>query len=237
MEREMLIAKFIQGNLTETEQQRFNTLLETDPDFKDEVAFHLNIMEVTAAEDEEDVRSLLTEFEREAKRKTPDRRQWLVAASIILLMGLGYYFMVMNQPTTRDLFDENFEPYPNVVHPIVRNSEENSSVNEAFEAYQNKDYEKAATMFSLLYEETRESPYLFYSANTLIQLNRGEEAIPALQEHLKTKDILSDKTAWYLAMAYLQIDDVDNTKKMLQTIVEENLYDSEAAEKLLKALK
>ena len=241
MDREKLIEKYMQGRLSDAEQAEFERLLNSDTDFKTDVEFQSNLKRVTEAEDDEKFRQLLSEFEDEVSPQKSNFRtiptKWLAAASVALLLTLGYFFIFNPTLSPQELFIENFEPYPNVVHPIVRSGGDVSPKNDAFTAYQNGEYEKASAMFSKLYEETGESPYLFYSGNALIQLNRGTEAIPVLEKHLKTKDGLSDKTAWYMAMAYLQIGDTDNAKKMLEMVVVDNEYQAESARKLLKSLK
>ncbi|MGB5357532.1 MAG: hypothetical protein WBN11_12645 [Eudoraea sp.] len=261
MKREMLIEKFIQGRLSEKEQQEFDMLVREDPKFSAEVDFHTNLLRVTEAEEDDNFREMLSGFESDANLNTEEDglknitsdiesepilgkatqkrfpTKWLVAASIILLMGFGYYFIVMSQPTTQELFAQNFTPYPNVVHPIVRGEEGQESKTKAFAAYQNGEYTSALALFTELYSESEEPDYLFYQANALLQLNRGREAIPLLQEHLETADTLTEKSDWYLAMAYLQVDDTENAKKMLQTVLDKGEFNVEEAKKLLQSLK
>lgn len=241
MDREELIVKYVQGRLSKSDEREFDQLIKTDPAFKKEVEFHKNLKIVTEAEDDDQFRQLLTDFENEVspeKIKTKNfPAKWLVAASIAVLLVLSYLFIFNQNLTPQELFTTSFEPYPNVVAPNIRSSAEDNPKKDAFEAYEIADYEKAAQMFPMLYEETGDSYYLFYTANALIELNRAAEAIPLLQEHFKTKDRLSDKSHWYLAMAYLQTDDVQNAIIMLQKVVDGNEYDVEKAKDLLKSLK
>jgi predicted Zn-dependent protease len=144
--------------------------------------------------------------------------------------------MIDQNLSSEELFIKNFEPYPNVVHPIVRGEEGMDTKTEAFRAYQNGDYESSAELFGQLYPATQESSYLFYQANALIQVNKAREAIPLLQEHLKASDGLADKTNWYLAMAYLQIDDEINARKMLETVLRNGKFKVEEAKEILDAL-
>ncbi len=240
MDREKLLENFIQGRLTEKDQQEFDRLLTTDEVFRTEVNFHSNLKSVTQAEDDDNFRALLADFEAEAgleKSSIPRiPTKWLVAASVILLIGISYFFMIDQNLTSQELFIKNFEPYPNVVHPIVRGKEGIDTKTVAFRAYQTGDYETSAELFEELYTVTEESPYLFYQANSLIQLNKAKEAIPLLQNHLKAGDDLSDKTNWYLAMAYLQIDDKENAIKMLESVLRNGKFKAEEAKDILDAL-
>ncbi|MBT8183904.1 MAG: hypothetical protein KJN76_03620 [Eudoraea sp.] len=241
MNREKLIEKYVQGQLSESEEREFGNLLKNDLDFKKEVEFHVNLKKVAEAEDDDHFRGIMKDFESDISTEKIQSRnlptKWLVAASIAVLLVLSYLFIFNQTPGPQELFNRNFEPYENVVAPTIRSSAEDSPKKEAFEAYQIADYEKAAQMFPELYEETGEAYYLFYTANALLELNRAAEAIPLLQEHLTSKDKLSNYTHWYLAMAYLQIADVENAKIMLQKVVDGNENEAERAKKLLRSLK
>ncbi len=240
MEREMLLEKYIQGELTEKELLEFDALLNSDADFKGEVEFHTDLKRVAEAEDDDDFREILSDFEAEARTEKPIERRfptkWLVAASIALLAGLTYFFTMDLSVSTQDLYAQNFEPYRNVVHPVVRGEDAQDKKTKAFAAYQIGKYEEALPLFTELYTTEKTPYYLFYRANALIQLNRAAEAVPLLQEHLKTNDTLIKNSPWYLAMAYLQLDDKENAKKMLQEVVKNGAYKVDEAQKLLDAL-
>lgn len=262
MNKEMLLEKFIQRKLTEGEQKEFDRLYIADESFKTEVDFHTNISRVAEAEDDDTFREMLSSFESEAlletasdanfsdtpsdfemeakSEKTTVKRlptKWLVAASIALIAGLSYFLIPDSATSPQELFAQNFEPYPNVVHPIVRGQEGPEPNTKAFLAYQNGEYASAISLFTQLYTESEEPIYLFYQANALLQLNKARAAIPLLQNHLKTNDTLTEKTGWYLAMAYLQVGDSENAQKMLQTVVDDGVFKVEEANKLLKSLK
>lgn len=240
MERNTLLEKYLLGALSEKEREEFDTLLEKDPKFKEELEFQIDVKRAVTAEEDADFLKLLSEFETE----TADERhgvkriptKWLVAASIALLATLTYFFTLNQTVTTGELYAQNFEPYPNLEHRIVRGEEGQDQKTKAFSAYQIGHYKEALPLLTELYATEKTPYYLFYRANALIQLNRAAEAIPLLQEHLKTKDKLTDKSNWYLAMAYLQLDDRANAKKMLNLVVEEGAFKVEEAQQLLEEL-
>lgn len=248
MDKKVLIEKYVQGILSEEERLEFDTLLGVDKGFSEEVAFHTNLKRVTEVEDEENFRGMLDEFEEEIRnvegneitrakeKKGLFDRRWLVAASVILLLGLGVFYN-LNQPvSSTDLYMNYFEPYPNVVQPVVR-GDETSAVSEAFEAYENGRFEEALTRFTDLQETKGDSYYLFYRANALLNLERPNEAIVLLREFATTDDKLADRSGWYLAMAYLQLDDKEQAKIELEKVVESNAYNASKAKELLAELK
>ena len=238
LDKDQLIAKFLTRSLSEAEQLRFNTLLSKDASFRAEVALLQDLNNVAEAEDDAMAKEMVAGFEAEHHNKqgVGKTRIWWVAASLALLLSIGYLVIQETPANTQKLFVENFEPYRNVIHPIPRASQQDDLKTQAFAYYEQGKYDEALALFKKLYATTETPYYLFYQANALLQLNRPKEAITALQIHLKTKDTLTQKSHWYLAMAYLKLNDVTNAKKNLEQVVLENKYNVEKAKSLLKKL-
>jgi hypothetical protein len=106
----------------------------------------------------------------------------------------------------------------------------------AFIAYEDGDYKKAVQLFSELYKENEASYYLFYKANALLKLGNSQQAIISLKQHLKAQDSLTEKSNWYLALAYLKENDIANAKKVLKSISNKKGYNSKKAQELLQKL-
>ncbi|XLS29148.1 tetratricopeptide repeat protein [Flavobacteriaceae bacterium M23B6Z8] len=237
MDKDLLIQKYLKRKLTEVEQANFDQLLESDPEFKKEVAFLEDFHKVAEAEGENNLRKLLSDFEAEHQPyKKTSRTLWYVAASVIALLGMAYFFTIMQPTTSENLFADNFKPYKNVVHPVVRGAQVLDQKTKAFSTYDSRNYEEAALRFEALYNQTGTPYYLFYQANALLANNQVEEAIPLLEKHLETKDALKDKTPWYLAMAYLKLQDNENAKRFLTMVVKKQAYKKEQAKELLEAI-
>jgi hypothetical protein len=238
MKQDVLIEKYLQNRLSPDEKRIFEELLEKDVDFKNEVTFQLNLKRVLQKEDEDSFRNLVSDLERKSS-KPQSKRFFImltVAASIIIFLGLTYFLKISNKPTDNELFAAYFQPYENVIYPIERGSDQQTEEVLAFYTYEEGDYEAAAVLFSQLYNSSKESYYLFYEANALLQSDRASEAIPLLLEHLQSKDVLKEKTKWYLALAYLKEQDKRNAKKYLREVVKDGKYKARDAKKLLKKM-
>lgn len=238
MKQEILIEKFIQKRLSVEEGRTFDELLEKDDNFKKEVQLHVNLKKAIEKEDDFNFRSLITNIE--SKANNPRQRKlllrWLVAASIVVLLGLTYFLTFEKKVSSDELFISYFEPYRNVIQPIQRNGNQQNEKETAFMAYEYREYEKAIPLFSQLYTITKEPHYLFYKANALLRLERANEAVPLLIDHLKTNDSLTEKSNWYLALAYLKLEDMINAKLSLEKVLSEGKYKTREAEKLLKEI-
>lgn len=245
MDKDKLLEKYLQNKLTANERKQFEVLIESDPTLKKEVEFELDVKRAVIANEDESFRNLLAEFESEAdsienvltEKKETSRfpTKWLIAASIVLIASLT--ILQFNQSSDpQELFAQNFEPYTNVTHPITRGESSNTAKTMAFIAYESENYAEAITLFDELYAVDQEPYYLFYKANALIQLERASEAIPLLKQHLQLDDDLTTNSNWYLAMAYLSLQDTENAKLALEKVVAANAYGAEKAKKLLTEL-
>lgn len=234
MNREKLIEKYILNKLTTEEKAVFEELLKKDTDFKNEVKLHSNLKEVIKKEDALNFRNLISDIEDNNTIKKRSYTKWLVAASIAVLFGLTYFLTENNKTSTNNLFTDYFEPYRNVIQPIERGNSQQDEKTISFTAYENGEYEKAIELFTKLYTNTKESYYLFYKANALLKLEKANDAVPLLLEHLKTKDTLTEKSQWYLALAYLKLNNKVEAKKVLKKVIADGKYKTKEASELLK---
>ncbi len=259
MDKKVLIEKYMKGILSEEERLDFDTLLATDEEFKAEVEMkeeiesrdlkraieehHDQTFREMLGEFEEEIRQDAQETEEEENRKVIPisgkkkrfDRKWLAAASVIILLGIGIFYNLNRPVTTEELFLSNFEPYPNVVFPIERGSSESDVKTIAFSAYEREDYEAAIAGFDSLYSETGEAHYLFYKANALIALHRSDEAIPLLIQYSESGDQLSEKSGWYLAMAYLDNGDREMAGKVIDSLIANEIYMGNEATDLMSS--
>jgi len=234
MEKEKLIEKYIQNRLSQEEKAEFDTLLLNDVEFKKEVDLHSDLKHVAKLEDSADFRKLIADIKIKKTQQRRNYTKWLAAASIVLVLGLSYVLTLGNKPTNEELFTSYFEPYRNVIQPIERGEAQQDEKTLAFTAYEKGDYKKAMVLFSKLYDSTQESYCLFYKANALLKLEKANEAVPLLLEHLKTKDTLTEKSRWYLALAYLKLNNKIEAKKTLKKVISESNYKTKEAKELLE---
>ena len=238
MDYEVLIDKYLRGELTAKERNEFDILMFTKEGFADDVEMMRNLRPVAEDLDDENFRELMAEFEAEAPSETSSTNLWknlLVAASVFAVLGLTIFYTLTQPLSSSDLYDNYYETYPNVVNPMVR-GEEPTDADKGFAAYESGDYEEALNMFEELHKTEGTEYYLFYMANCNLELENTHAAIELLKEFSGTEDNLADRAGWYLAMAYLQIDDKEQAKAELTKVVDEKAYNANKAEELLAEL-
>ena len=237
MDKEELIAKHFIQKLSQEEQKEFDKLMDADPKFAKEVAFQKDLKTAIKKEEQDTLKKQLQDFEAE-KNSAFNYKNWLVAASVVVLLGISSFWYFNNSTDPQELYVENFEPYRNVVQPIVRGETKTDLKTKAFTAYETKNYTDALQYFNELLQENPDETIAFYKANVLLELNKTEEAVAILQNSLMVTDSLDAKSNWYLALAFLKTADIKNAKKQLKIVSSNPLndYKKEEAKKVLSQL-
>lgn len=236
MTREALIEKYILGTLTSEERAQVEEWIKTDPSFKEELEFQSKLKTVIEKEEDTAFKTNLKTYEQAHHRKSkrPILR-WLVAASFMVLVVVGS--LLYTKSASNTLFAENFQPYANVIQPVVRGNNAEDIKTKAFLAYENEEFELAESHFTTLLNTTSDAYVLFYLANTKLALDKANEAIPLLNSYLSTGENLGSQAQWYLALAHLHLENELQAKLELQKIVKFEGYSMEEATLLLEKLK
>jgi len=236
MKKDELIAHYFTHKLSPEAQKEFDHLMATDPEFAKDVVFQENIKVAIKKEEQEQLKEELKSFESTLENPRKNYVKWFVAASIIALLALPSIWYFGNSTIdTNTLFADNFSPYRNVVHPIVRGETSNDIKTKAFTAYETKNYNEALNYFNQIIKNNSDKTILFYKANVLLQLGKTDEAITILQQTLKTSDSLTNKSHWYLALAYIKNNNLDKAKQSLKTL-SNSTFKTDAVNTLLKQL-
>lgn len=237
----ILIEKYFSGNLSEEELLEFEKRYENNTEFRQEIDFLKNLKTVSKTEDTQAFKTTLKGFESDYKKQTPSLSNWLkplTAAAAVLIIALTISFFWPTKTNPETLFATYFQPSKNVTVPIVRSENEENTLTDAFVAYSEMDYEKASILFEKTYASNKNSELLFYEGNALLASGHTQKAIEKFQEHLKFQDLLTNRSHWYLALAYLKNKEVELAKKELEKFIHsDESFKNEEAKSLLEKLK
>lgn len=237
MNREKLIQAYVLNKLGKEEKEEFDQLYEGDQDFRKEVEFHQDMAAAFSEMERKRIKAKLRKFEEELKSpKQKNYTPWLVAASVLIIVGIGLMNLFNKEENSNQLYMAYFEPYENVVQPITRGQSIENLKTTVFIAYEKQEYTQASEGFQQLYETTNESYYLLYEANALMADNQLEKAISILEKHVALEDEFVEKSRWYLALAYLKMEKIPQAKQLLQEIEHKNSYKAKDARAILKEL-
>ncbi|UZR98175.1 hypothetical protein [Chondrinema litorale] len=239
------IEKYLNKELIEAEHAEFEQKMQQDKALKKEVLMH---KEMASSLGDEHYQQLINTLENlqnpdqfEAENKKIINANYLrfgIAASVVFVMLLGLIFLLNKTQTYSgdQLFVAYFEPYQ---VDAFRSADENNEMSDAMKAYQNRDYEKAVSLFEQTPATDISTIDNFYWAIALLATDSGNEAIEKLDD-LKSENAmpgLAQNIDWYLALANLQVGKLKEAKAILESISEnEQHYKNKAATELLNKL-
>lgn len=238
MDKEQLIQAYIANKLPEPKREEVHNLLETDADFKNAFETHSDVTFAYKLSEAERIKAHFQKLEQEMPKKNSfgfNRYKILyLAVASVLIIGLFYSY---NQDVSgEDLFNSNFEIYPNIYQPVTRSTSENNNA-EAFVAYENNDFERAEIAFENLLKIDNDINLRFYYALSLLNQSKFDLALEQLEQLYKLNHYYKDEVIWYAALTYLKLEDFENAKSRLEALENHNsTFKSNERKSLLKAL-
>ena len=257
-EQRSVAIRIFSNGLTGEQKARFDDLLRTDADFKKQFEFEHNLKRAIKNKENESIKEKLAVFERDIssnivkssqdvssvdsssidKSNRSPWKSWSIAASIALLIGLGWFgYRTFSGTDYEGLYDMNYETYPNTVYTITRSDSRASLERDAFMAYEKGEHESAIALFNDLSREGQGEDYIdFFLGQSYLNLDRNDDAI---EKFRKTIDSVSEFVAeahWYLALAYLKNGNSAAAMEQLGILMENYDFNRAKAEILIREL-
>ncbi|HEA29797.1 MAG TPA: hypothetical protein ENH91_07365 [Leeuwenhoekiella sp.] len=233
-----LLDKYFLKTLSEEELLLFEERLQNDPDFKAELEFQENLRTSIKDVERDTLKSKLNSFEQERMtRPTRSWQKWAIAASIALIIGvagLGLYFS--NQPNLQKIYAANYEAYPNTEFNITRGHEPVSKEREAFMAYEQTRYQTAIPLFKQLLATNQNTVFSFYLAQSFLGNNSPKQAQVIFEQTAKENAEFSAESQWYAALCALKLEQTEDAKRLLKTLISNKGYKKEQAQAILAKL-
>ncbi len=179
-------------------------------------------------------------YKIQGKKPTIGRRFVLlkVAAIVMLIAVSAVVVFQLNQPSSpQDLFTQHFEPYPNEFISAKRGDDIAADpIVQAFQAYDNQNYNAAIDGFTKILDEETNVMVLFYLGNAQLAQNESQAAIATFELFLEISQDSVIEAKWYLAMSYLKENRTVEAKVLLEELKTDNTYVKEAS-RILRRLK
>ena len=238
MQRNKLIEKYFQGTITSDELDVLNMELDNDAKFKKEFANDKEAQLAVKHSKREEIRTRLKpkigEWENEINsRKIRRRRNWSLAASMLLIMGLGWYITTLNSST--NLYEEYYQTYPNEMIVITRDSPDNLETR-AFTEYEAGNYEESTKFFLQMKDEGASVNIDFYLGISYLEQGKTSEAIIYFDEVIAGEGKFESQALWYSALANIKDNDIESAKSSLKLLQDRNDFKVEEARELLTKL-
>ena len=237
-----LIEDYILGNLEGTVKKDFEDLLKKDAELQESVKEYQLMIEGTKYTGRKELLGTLKEIEsnRKEKQKSGTKHQILylaIAAGIALLVT--FYIVIENtlQKSPAVIAEAYYEPYP-ALYGYTTRGEQNPKTDfeKAMNYYESSNYKEALKLLTDMKDPEKQELINFYLANTYLALDQFEDCESIYKDIMNNGETFQSQAEWFLAIAYLKDDKVDQAVPLLQDLVSKNSDFSEKSDKLLKSI-
>ncbi|MTI22669.1 hypothetical protein E1176_16675 [Fulvivirga sp. RKSG066] len=225
------VDRYLRGDMSREERAEFEAQIEKNPELKE---LHEFTRDTQAALEINELGALKQQLQQteDRLRKKNNRYPWVkIAASLLIVITLGFVIYQFSKPNYDQLYDEYYRPYPNIVSPTNRSSEQNSL--DAYQLLERGETDKALT--KLYATSVANDTVTFYLGQALLAKGKYEEAIAKFKS-IAPQSTFFEPAQWYESLAYLQTDDQEKLLLKLDQIINSQSSYAQRAKKIKEGL-
>ena len=244
----MNIERYINNEMQGQEIVEFEKALEEDAQLKSEFILRKEVEDALSETDILDLREQLDQVSESYFQHTARpgfvniwhrSKHWIAAASFTILISIGgltYYHT--HQPSSNDeIFDEYYKPYEVTVAFRSADTEINSLLTNALQAYQQENYDQALVLFQQVLEKRDDISAQMYSGISYMEIEKYRKANKSFQDVIKAKDnLFIDQAKWYSAMCYVKLDEIKNAKFLLMDLSQSSAFYKKKSAEIIREL-
>lgn len=243
-----LIERYLEESLNPAELIEFEERLSLDEDFKKSFETYKTLINGLKYSGQKQllqrlkkVEASLTVHESFVKRRwgIPVKKfySYSAAATILLLLTFTFIFIARHNPSPAEVFEKNFQTYPNVVMPTTRGDNSNKNDKQtAFYLYDSEKFSEAAIHFDRLLKAEKDPAFLLYSALSYMETGNFDLAIERLKYMLNENSDYKVQGEWFISLAYIAKNEPNNAKPYLESLKSQNTSYSKKSAKILEDL-
>ena len=241
-----LIESYIDGEMDQNEILGFEDLLSSDIGIKQDYELSMEINNSIIEEDVMALRETMDYMYNDeiVVKRTPtiftQKRFYYAAASMALLIATGGLIQRIASPDmdSSEVFEKYYTPYEITVTHRSGNTEVDRLLLNAFEKYEEKNYEQALVLFEEVLETRKNDMALnLYSGISYMEEEKYQKAKTSFDNIISDKDnLFIEQAKWYLGMCYLKTENTEKAENVLKEIIKEESYYKDVAVKVLKDL-
>lgn len=239
------IANYAEGSLDQEALNKFEAEMKTDAILAEEVDIYKHIPMIFEEEEdndnEEDIQNLRETLNKIHLGKNPQgaKNKWFYIAIIVaVIAALIFVVQKFISPNSAAGPEKIYAQYAQheTLNLTSKGSDNDNIASNLEKAFNQKDYQTTLEL-SQTYLQNNSTAYdvLLAKAIAEIELQQYNAALSTLDQ-LDNSDVRIDKSAWYRALTYLKMKNIDEAKKELQQIIADKSFNHLQAQKLLKEL-
>jgi tetratricopeptide (TPR) repeat protein len=231
------IDDYFAGRLSPADRDHFEATLPHNPTLARSVAFYLLARQTARLEAHQESLRMVKPL---PVRRLPVRMLITIAASLLLVLGLGWYLTVWQTPpsareVSNQYLSEHYRQLPVSLDGQI------DSLKTGSQFYNAGEFRKAETVFeSILQREPTHPEALKRAGLVSLRLNKYDQAIERFQRLGQQTDLYANPGIFLEALARLkrgQPMDKNRAKNLLRTVIQGNLEGKDDAEKLVERIK
>ncbi|MDH7446014.1 tetratricopeptide repeat protein [Aquimarina sp. 2201CG14-23] len=234
------IEEYLAMVLSEEDMVAFEKEMAADPELRDEVEKQRELHHILSDKDTLDFKEKIQKIAAEIKQEeskantTSFFSYWKIAASIIIILGVGglLWNNLDTKTTFSDLYASHYVPYP--AEDVTRGETENK-LDTILKEYTNGNYEKVIRELQKITTLSKVEQLRLYLGNSYLNTNKEQEAILQFERISDTSKYYED-ASWYRALTYLKLGDSKTSKEILESIIQYNGIYKENAMKLIEKI-
>lgn len=233
-----LIERYFDKALTGEETHGLRDRLVTDPEFRklfEQENTLINGIRLEGARRDLDFLKTV-EASLSGKEAGGSHRHWYYLAAACVAMVALLVWAPWKTQDPRTLYAEYFEPHANIFEPTVRSAPGTGARAQAFQAYEQGNYARAAELFTALLQDGNDAGMLMLLGNANLMLGETAKAKENFTKLIDESDDLDIAGKWYLSLSYLRDGETDAAATLLREIESSPSPYAQKARALLKQL-
>lgn len=217
--KEEIIDAYLQGRLSQKENQVFEQQLAKDQALREELEFRKNLQIAVTIRERKRLKAILSA--KTKQKSDEDIYRWKLAAAVsglIFIVAATIFFF--NKDSNDKLFLAYYETFPNIEVPTVRGSLDLHGLTDAFLAYDNEEYELAQLLFKDHFQVNEDFVSGFYGAMASIEIGDFNTALELLINAGESPDAYEVPRLWYMALLNIKLEKQSDAMELLNAIAQ-----------------
>ncbi len=240
-----LIEKFHNGELSNEELKKFESELQSNPEFKKEFDLYTEINDSILEDDVIELRKQLNSIQGSSINNAQKNRirelysnKWYLAAAvvtIVIIIGTFLISIMSDTYSNEELFKKYYEPEDAVLITRSGNSNSDLDLTKALQQFEQENYKEAIPLLKKIDNNVLSG---FYLGIAYIETNDFSKAIKEFKGVIDHGDnLFIEQSEWYLGLCYLMNNEKDKAIKDFRKIIHENSLYKPDAEEILNKIK
>lgn len=231
------VEQYLLKNMGDTEREAFEDELKSDSELKKLFEKKQLLINGIRTGFNAEFKSKLKSEDQRRKHMVKTRRiRFISGIAAILVIGIfSTFFLNSIEKNPIKIYEEYYQPYPNISTPLSRSDENGNS---PYYQYEKGDFQTALIGFqAIIKDNPDDESALFYAALSNMELSDFKNAIEKLKKvTVKDESKFTQAANWYLSLAYIHTNKLEQASEYLTKLAEGNDVYSKKAKKILKKI-